>query len=681
MSFLYPLAWLGLLVAALPLWLHLRIKTDRAISFSAVRFLEDASAPRARGLRIRDLLLLALRLLALFSIVAAFAWPYREDDRAKRIAASHVHILDSTLSQRVGDRFLRDRDRVLAALRRSGPEVENAVVVLEARPRLLKDFRDPIEPAEEELLALKPSYERGSYLDSFRLAQTVLSRALGKKLIVVHGDHQENQWRENESTPPFLEDVEVELAEPPEGLVRSNVSIADPVTRRVFVGERTFVDLTAGVHWLSEGGGQAGKPTVVVEANGVRILEKTVALAPPSGQMSLQALWESKEPNEWIRGKIAILDSRDELPADDAAYFFVPAVREGRVGLLARSRYLKAALSPETMRGRWSAELLDPSAHLAEVPEEALGDVLVLEASYAQSEQVRALVYRHLNAGRGVILIVERMTPLLKGFLAELGLEPVGRLVSAEGQEGFRYVATRHPVFSPFVQGELGNLLDVRVLAHRTLRPTSALPLLYGSSGDGLLFEGAGTKGRLLVFPFAFERTETNWPLEPTFVPFLDLALQYVRGASDPVSSFPPGTIHVHELPRDHANVREIVLRSREKELSRHAVDEGGRALLTLPAEPGLYDLTHDDNPAVRAVVSVNPPAKESVLRYLPDPPALEAWKLPEATSASAPEPTPLLWRSRAYALEERWWYWLLLLGALALVVEMGLLSLRGDRA
>src|SRR5512140_1117634 len=76
-SFLNPWFWLGALAVAAPVWLHLRRKREtNVVEFTALRFLDDQPEPRRSPWRLRDLLLFAMRVLALLLLVAAFAWPY-----------------------------------------------------------------------------------------------------------------------------------------------------------------------------------------------------------------------------------------------------------------------------------------------------------------------------------------------------------------------------------------------------------------------------------------------------------------------------------------------------------------------------------------------------------------------------------------------------------------------------
>src|SRR5688500_14000795 len=77
MSFLYPAFLIGAVAIAIPIALHL-LRRDVApeVPFTAVRLLRRSPMEQTRRRRIRDLLLLAVRVAALLLLAAAFAWPY-----------------------------------------------------------------------------------------------------------------------------------------------------------------------------------------------------------------------------------------------------------------------------------------------------------------------------------------------------------------------------------------------------------------------------------------------------------------------------------------------------------------------------------------------------------------------------------------------------------------------------
>jgi hypothetical protein len=664
MSFLNPLLLLGALGLGVPIYLHLRSRTGTVHAFAAVRFLEERKRPRRKGLLLRDPWLFLARALALLGIVMAFAWPYLRRGGAE-IVESRVHVLDNTLSRRVSDGFEGDRRRIADALRSAGPGTQDAVIELRSRPRLVSGFSETRAERDEKVRALRPSFERGAFIDALRLAQSVASQGLGRtKRILVYTDGQANQWSEGATSPPFLEGVDLEIVGKPGAAFRPNLSVAEPAVRRFFLGDKSFVELTA----ILRHDGDFPAAHVRLEASGKTILRQDVELQGKTGSVTLEGQWEA-DPNEWLSGTLALEDAGDALPADDRVSFCAPPVREGRVALLARSRYLRTALAPDVMRGRWATTVLDPASPALGAGD--LPDVLVLEGDYAQSEHVRDFAFRCLNNGKGVLLFLGRRTPLLDAFLKELGIEAGAEVAAADP---FRFVDTSHPILRPFQGGELGDILAPRVLRHLKVKGEGALPLIFGESGDPLLLEGRGTKGRLLLFPFAADREGTDWPLLPTFVPFLDLGLQHARAETPLETSVLPGEVFLHAVPPGGAKA--VAIRAGQEVLSRARVEEGRPARLEAPGEPGVYAITYDESPATQALVAVNPSPRESELHYLADPPALAAWTLPRKPAS---EPEARVLPAIVAARDQHFWWWLLLAAVALLVLESGLLIARRE--
>jgi Aerotolerance regulator N-terminal len=662
-SFLQPWLFVGALALGVPLWLHLRARAGATTLFPALRFLEDQPRPRARGFRVRDAVLLALRLSALLLAVAAFARPA---GRGVLVTESYVHVLDNTFSQQAAGGFETDRRQLLDELAAEGASVQSAVVELTGRPRVVAGFGDSREEAKARVRALQPSHQRGSYLEALRLAGSLLEQSLGaRKVVRVHADQQQNQWTEHEGSPPFLTGTTVELARAPEVAERPNLSLGETETRFFFLGDATYVDLAVPLHHR----GPARAVNAVLNVNGRTVLRQQLALQPPAGVVTLQGQWRA-DPSQWLQGELLLEDARDALPADDRGYFCLAPVREGRVALLARSPYLRAALDPSVVKGRWAAEPLDPAgaARLLQADERALGDVLVVESDYAQAQAVRDLVFRHLNNGRGVVLVLGRATPLLRPFLAELGLTVTGPAVAAP--ESFRGIATDHPIFRPFAGGALGDLGAPRVLRHLPLRAREAAPLVFGDSGDPLLLEVAGTRGRLLVFAFGLDREGSDLPLSPAFVPLFDLLLQHARAGTAVETSALPGALFTHHVD-DGSRPREVVLRQDGRVSARAPVDANGDARLPVPDRPGFHTIGYDDGTDPKGMIAVNPSPKESDLRYEPHPAALSAWVMPAAEpSAAAPAVAAIADSGRLP--------WLLLLAAAVLLAaESGALLFR----
>ena len=354
-------------------------------------------------------------------------------------------------------------------------------------------------------------------------------------------------------------------------------------------------------------------------------------------------------------------------------FFDAPPVVEGQVALLAHSSYLRLALSPEIMRGHWSARRVEAGNLAEEADSASEADVLCLESGYLQTADARRLVTRYLAAGRGVILLLDRVTPVVDGFLRELDFDVQGKIQRNE-PERFQFVASSHRLFHPFAAPDYGNLLEVNVRNYFKIQAQRATPLIFSEQGNALMFEAARQQGKLFVVAFGLDREYTSWPIHSTFIPFLDLLLQAARAEESTLPELEPGGNWAVQtgLPQG-----EVVVVGEGRELSRTAIEQG-RAMVPLPARPGSYEVRFPGSQRAEQVISVNPSPKESELVYADAPEALSAWRV-DAGKANG-ERTPRLEANFVEVLQQRYWWWMLVAGLLALLGEMVLLA-RARRA
>ncbi len=663
-TFFSPWLLLGALAVAAPVWLHLRRKTERnIILFSALRFLDDQPVPQQSPLRLRDILLFLLRVTALLLLVSAFAWPYIRNHLTAVVKESRVYILDNTLSHQANNGFAFAREKIASELLSLGSDIQAAVVVLDSQPRVLAGLASSREEATAALKNLQPSFQRGSYLAAFRMASDLLQNGLGdQKRILFFGDNQENQWGENQNIPPFLKQVEVVCSKAP-ALEAPNVSLSEPRIQRVFLGEKSLVNFT--VKFTHEG--PARQATVVLRANRQIVFNRNLALTNQSETLVLQSQWEAS-PAEWLRGDVAVRATPDALPGDNQVFFSLAPLKEGKVALLAQSSYLRLALSPDVMRGNWATRILEPSKLADELNQNQDADVLCVESSYLQSADARKLVWRYLTNGRGVMLMVNRVTPAVVGALRELGFEAATDPVSGKKEgESFRYVFSNHPIFHPFTAPDFGNLMEVKVRQYARLKPVQGTPLVFNETGDGLFFQGTRFPGKLFVAAFGFEREQTSWPVHLTFIPFLDLCLQNARPEDATPSTFEPGETAVINMPSD-ANVWEVVLRG-DAGVSQRAPVTQGTAHLRMPNSPGLYSVSYDNNSTPEKYLGVNPSPMESRLSYVDSSETLKLWKLdgPKVSKSLQAKTGDM---QLSAILQQRIWWWLLLVALGLILVE-----------
>jgi hypothetical protein len=104
MTFLNPTFLFALLASAIPILIHLlNLRRLKTVEFSSVKFLKELQLSRIRSLKIKQLILLMLRVLGIVFLVLAFARPVIKGYLFKPILSgqarsSVVIILDNTLS-------------------------------------------------------------------------------------------------------------------------------------------------------------------------------------------------------------------------------------------------------------------------------------------------------------------------------------------------------------------------------------------------------------------------------------------------------------------------------------------------------------------------------------------------------------------------------------------------------
>ena len=139
MSFLFPLYLLGAAAVVIPVLLHLRRRPPQdVVPFSAVMFLETAPVPPVKRRKLEDLLLLALRCLALALLALMFSRPLLSSkDKSASSARAWVVLLDQSASMRRDDIRPQIATQVDAALAAIHEADDVTLVAFDDEPRVI----------------------------------------------------------------------------------------------------------------------------------------------------------------------------------------------------------------------------------------------------------------------------------------------------------------------------------------------------------------------------------------------------------------------------------------------------------------------------------------------------------------------------------------------------------------
>ena len=305
MSFLAPLWLLLAAAAAVPLLIHLlRRRLGTRVEFPAARYLARAEQEHSRRLRLRNLLLMLLRVTTVLLLAVAAARPVGKLGGTGHAPTALAIVLDNSLSSsaivegRPVLAELRDAARALVA----GASDADRLWLLTAdgrvrggTPRTLLDAVEATEPlpAAGDIAAATiraAALVRGAGLSEARVAVITDGQASAWSDVVELGDVDVVVYSPTDAVPPNRAVTDV-AARPvrwtPRGSVAATIATPDSVTYRVTLGERTLARGTA---------------------------------APSPGAAGTEIVARATPPERgWLAGSVEL--APDELRADDVRHF------------------------------------------------------------------------------------------------------------------------------------------------------------------------------------------------------------------------------------------------------------------------------------------------------------------------------------------------------------------------
>lgn len=594
MGILQP--WLLALGAAMavPLLLHLfqRHQGPRVV-FPAVRYLRRAEKESARRIRLRQWLLMALRLALVLLLTLAAARPFLLGAGAAHEPAAVVIVLDNSVSTSAveGDRRVFDalRERALATLERAGPD--DRFWLLRAASR-----GDPALPGDAAATARRvretePVAGAADLRGALTRARALLATGAEGRApeIQLLSDLQATELRGLAAAGPAPPLV----VWTPGGAAPANRAVADVSIgggMAPIAGQRT--QLVATIR------GEAGSLDTVpvrvfvgdrlVAAARAPVNRAVVLPLPPAGTGVLHGRVET-DP--------------DALRADDVHHFAVRVLPPPVVAAPGASAFVAEAVRVLERSGRIRTTGGDPDVVLPGGP-----------AAVAALGPGRTAVI--VPPGSPVELVA------LNGALARAG---VARRYTARPTDG----ATRLVVADSTDPLERA-LQHARIERNYAIEATSPQPgdsvLLRTTEGDAWVVRGeSATGGRYILLGSPLDADATSIPTSAAMIPLLDRLLgawSAPRGEASQADAgeelvLPPGTTGVRRPD---------------------GVLEGtSGAGYTAPPAAGVYKVLAGD--AVVGAFAVNPPARESDLRRARAAGVTEAftgWTLTTAASPAA---------------------------------------------
>ncbi|HEX7998261.1 MAG TPA: BatA domain-containing protein [Pyrinomonadaceae bacterium] len=595
MSFLSPFALAGLILLSLPVLIHLLAKRRaRPVDFPSLRYLRETPSFRLRPRRIRQPLLLALRVLALSLLIFGIARPLVN----LRPPSSRVRLIliDASLSMRATGRTAAAKEAARSLINRLARDEQAAVVSCSSDANVLANITDN----RQELLEAVERYQPGSgaidFNKGFAQAAALLERqASGAAEIDLISDFQQS------NLPALL----VSPQQLPARVVPHPVGSV--IERNAFLlGESVS---------QNESGPVLAASQMIAEAEGRTGSHHTWAMNANMAERP-DINWRT-EVNGQLTGRIRTLTPDDFDMDDERCFAFMPTQRGARVLLVAADAetnlYTGAALEAAANNPNEKHSLLTRQKHLPETAAELNSYALValtLHGALSMDELQRLNDYA--EAGGTVWLSMARDADVAslnaQAGTNAAGVLPVRSLSRQRGDAALHFGTAdlSAPPLRAMTENSFAALRTVKVHEGYALEPEAGADTLMRWSNGTPAFVSVRTSGggRIMLLGVSTESASSDMGSSPAFP---SLVFSLLRDALTPRAPF-------------SYTLGEPVNLGLAPETSVTVTDEGGRVarvasrdlmqrpLSIFPAQ-GIYRLEYE---GVLRFVALNPPSAES---------------------------------------------------------------------
>jgi aerotolerance regulator-like protein/VWA domain-containing protein len=519
-TFLAPVFLIGSAAAAIPILLHLlKREPEPRLQFSAVRFLRHAPVELTAKRRLRELLLLALRVAALVLLALAFARPFFASSAALESRGATIVAIDVSYSLSAPGRIERARELAKAAIARA--PAGDAVGVL-----TFGDVADPLAPPSADRAMAAAAVDRvdagfGATRYQVGLNAAVQELAGRHGTIVVVTDLQESGWDAGEQVSvPSSARVEIaDVGPPPPNLgVTAVRASGDRVTASVRnTGPRprdTRVSLVldgrpAGEMPVSIGPGASAD---VVFGAPARASAAEVSVVDHEGLQADNVRYAILD--ESARPSLLVVTATGDLGRE--AFYVQQALAAGAP---ASAGYQVAGVGGAQL-STWDAARLAGQA------------AVLLLSTRGLERRGREALAAFTQGGGGLVIAAG---PDVDGdVIADvLGGSPLKIAASADDKPRLRMLApadVRHPIFQPFgARAATLGLVKFQKLAR--IGGGQCQTLATFTTGEAAMLECAAGEGRAIVIASDLNDRWNDFPLHPTFVPFVHEVVRYASSA------------------------------------------------------------------------------------------------------------------------------------------------------
>lgn len=528
-----PYLLIGAAAAAVPVIIHL-IHRNRAetVFFAAMRFLSKTPAHLLRRQKLKQILLLVMRILALALLGLAFARPLLVGDKGSRVLGKDSQavavVIDVSASMAAVRHFQSALTSAREIMQSAGEADQVSVIAAGAALEVLAEHA-----TRSEALAALPRVQQqqsaSNLRDAVQFADNLLQQSpIRQRRIYLISDMQATNLPLGSLTLNSMAEC-IPVAVTPRW---QNVAVVegDRIEREGRVSYacrvRNHADMKQEIEVRLRFGSRAAQPAMSqrlsLAAGEEQTAQFTVAESGGAAARTQTPYFEISAPV-------------DDLPTDNR-FYLVPKTFTNHRLLLALGDnkaefYLRHAL--ELPGSGYSVTATSSSAMEALISPEFSAIVLAGVTGLNNNAAQKLVAYVQNGGGLFIALGARPPNETFNHYLAEVLPATISGLAArAREQVALTEIDFAHPVFTIFRDPANGDPSSIAVTTHyQTQVKPAAIRIAGFEDGSPALLEIGAGKGRVLLWTSTIDLSSGNLPMRGIFVPLLHQWIGYVRRA------------------------------------------------------------------------------------------------------------------------------------------------------
>ena len=631
-TFLNTVILSALALSLIPILIHLlNRKKSKLVLFSTLVFLKELQKNKMKKIKVRQILLLALRTLILLLAVLAFARPVSKTENRGPVEAHSKTSVVIIIDNSIGTSYVSEKGMIFDVIKNKVDQILNCLKEGDEAAILTGHLASDNQNASfsQNFVELKALAKSQFYMYSkFDINEALYqankkfesSKNINKEIYVLTTFQASNFSDEKINVQKDIKLVFVDCSsEDYHNIGIQNVQVMSKIVEKtkpfdIRVTVRNYSRNSVQDVLLSAylDGRRVGQSSLTINGDDESILDMKI-VPTRSG---------------FLQGSIEIDD--DQLAADNKRFFHVFIPEQVRILLVGNksqdTEFIKLALNPTA---RNSSAMQVKTVNTLQWPVENLNDydvVIMSNAPRLNEESVRRL-NGFLSSNKGLIIIPGSDTDIsnYNSWLSKFGF---GRIINASDVSSSvnAYIKFGQLDFShPIIRG----MFDQSKTTEKTVESpnftkflsfdntTTSHTLISYSNNQPFMEESAVRKTNALLFTSSVDLSWSDWPVKGIFVPLMNRSVNYlISKSSENDQNFHSGDyleLHLYDIHTDGLALIDpdgVELRPNIKQL-------GDGLILNVPflEHPGTYKIV--ENGVIKTMFDVNISPTQLDLRKL----------------------------------------------------------------